>query len=80
MKDFSIAMALVDYVPVLFFAAAALILQGDLYNKMCKGTYALFAAGSINVAVAGLLKATYKLLYAAGICDFTPLNDMFFPV
>jgi len=80
MKDFSIAMALVDYVPVLFFAAAALILQGDLYNKMCKGTYALFAAGSINVSVAGLLKATYKLLYAAGICDFTPLNDMFFPV
>ena len=80
MKEFSIAMALVDYIPVLFFAAAALILQGDLYNKMCKGTYALFAAGSIDVAIAGLLKATYKLLYAAGVCDFAPLNDMFFPV
>lgn len=80
MKDFSILMALVDYIPVLFFAAAALILQGDLYNKMCKGTYALFAAGTIDVACAGLLKATYKMLYAAGICDFTPLNDMFFPV
>ena len=30
--------------------------------------------------VAGALKATYKLLYAAGICDFEPLNAMFFPV
>lgn len=80
MKDFSIAMALVDYIPVLFFAIGAIFLQRDLYNKMSKGAFALFAAGTINVFAAGLLKATYKLLYAAGICDFEPLNAMFFPV
>jgi len=80
MKDFSIAMALVDYIPVIFFGIAALILQRDLYNKMSKGAFALFAAGTINVFSAGALKATYKLLYAAGICDFEPLNAMFFPV
>jgi len=80
MKNFSIAMALVDYIPVLFFAIGAVILQRDLYNKMSKGAFALFAAGTINVFAAGALKATYKLLYAAGVCDFEPLNAMFFPV
>lgn len=80
MKDFSITMALVDYIPVILFGAAAVILQCDLYNKMQKYAFALFAAGTINVFCAGVLKATYKLLYAAGICDFEPLNSMFFPV
>lgn len=80
MKDFSVSMALVDYVPVVFFAVAAVILMRDLYNKMSKGAFALFAAGTINVTCAGALKATYKLLYALGICDFEALNEMFFPV
>lgn len=80
MKDFSVSMALVDYIPVIFFAAAAVILMRDLYNKMSKGAFAIFAAGTINVTCAGALKATYKLLYALGVCDFEALNDMFFPV
>ena len=80
MKDFSIAMALVDYIPVALFAAAAVLLQRDLYHKMSKGAFALFAAGTVNIFCAGALKATYKLLYAAGICDFAALDHMFFPV
>lgn len=80
MKDFSVSMALVDYIPVIFFAIAAIIFMRDLYNKMSKGAFALFAAGTINITCAGALKATYKLLYAAGICDFEALNAMFFPV
>jgi len=80
MKDFTVAMALVDYIPVICFGVAAFLLQRDLYNKMCKGSYALFAAGTINVFCAGALKATYKLLYASAVCDFEPLNAMFFPV
>ena len=80
MYEFSVPMALVDFVPVLLFAAAGVILMRDLYNKMSKGAFALFAAGLIDVTGAGALKALYKLLYAAGICDFTPLSDMFFPV
>ena len=79
MKEFSVSMAFVDLVPVLLFAAAGLILMRDLYNKMSKGAFALFAAGLIDVTCAGALKALYKLLYAAGICDFTPLSQMFFP-
>lgn len=80
MYNFSIPMALVDYIPVIFFGITMVLLQRDLYNKMYKGAYALFAAGTINVFCAGFLKATWKLLYAAGICDFHVLNTMFLPV
>ncbi len=80
MNEFSVAMALVDYIPVALFAAAAVLLQRDLYNKMSKGAFALFAAGTIDVFCAGFLKATWKLLYAAGVCDFQALDQMFFPV
>ena len=80
MKEFSVSMALMDFIPVLLFGAASVILMRDLYNKMSKGAFALFAAGTIDVTCAGALKALYKLLYAAGVCDFTPLSDMFFPV
>lgn len=80
MYNFSIPMALVDYIPVLFFGIAALLLQLDLYNKMGSSAFSLFAAGTINIFAAGFLKATWKLLYAAGICDFAALNTMFLPV
>lgn len=80
MKDFSVSMALVDYIPVIFFGIAAVLLMRDLYNKMSKGAFALFAAGTIDIFCAGALKATYKLLYASGVCDFEALNNMFFPV
>lgn len=80
MKDFSVPMALVDFIPVILFAVSAVLLQRDLYNKMSKGAFALFAAGTINVICSGALKALYKLLYGAGICDFERLNAMFFPV
>ena len=80
MNDFSIAMALIDYVPVALFAAAAVLLQRDLYRQMSKGAFALFAAGTVNIFCAGFLKATWKLLYAAGVCDFRALDEMFFPV
>ena len=80
MYHFTIPMALVDYIPVAFFGVSAVLLLRDLYNKMYKGAYALLAAGSINVFMAGFFKATWKLLYAAGICDFTALEEMFMPV
>ena len=80
MKDFSVSMALVDFIPVILFVIGAIILQRDLYNKMSKGAFALFAAGTIDIILAGSLKALYKLLYALNVCDFTPLSEMFFPV
>ena len=80
MYNFTIPMALMDFVPVFFFGVSAVILLRDLYNKMGKGTYALLAAGGVNVFMAGFCKALWKLLYAAGICDFVVLEKMFMPV
>ena len=73
-------MALFDYIPVAFFAIGAVILLRDLYNKMSKGAFALFAAGVIDIIMAGFLKATWKLLYAGAQIDVSALNAMFFPV
>ncbi len=80
MKEYSVLMSLVDYIPVLFFAFASVILIRDMYNKMSKGAFALFAAGTIDVICAGFLKATYKLLYSFGVCDFEALSNVFFPM
>ena len=80
MKDFTVPMALVDFIPVLLFAIAAIMLQRDLYNKMSKGAFALFAAGTIDIIFAGFCKAFYKLLYSIGVADFESLNKMFFPL
>ena len=80
MYNFTIPMALMDFVPVIFFGVTAVILLRDLYNKMFKGAYALLAAGSVNVFMAGFCKALWKLLYAASICDFVALEEMFMPV
>ena len=80
MYNFTIPMALMDFVPVVFFGITAVILLRDLYNKMFKGAYALLAAGSVNVFLAGFCKALWKLLYAANICDFVALEEMFMPV
>ncbi|SCZ80478.1 hypothetical protein [Pseudobutyrivibrio xylanivorans] len=80
MKELSVIMALVDFIPVAFFAVAAIVLQRNLYNKMSKGAFALFSMGTLDIVFAGFAKALYKLLYGASICDFQALSDMFFPV
>ena len=80
MYNFTVPMALMDFLPVFFFGVTAVLLLRDLYNKMFKGAYALLAAGSVNVFMAGFCKALWKLLYAANICDFIVLEKMFMPV
>ena len=76
----TVPMALVDYIPVCCFLIASIVLQRTLYAEMSKGAFALFAAGTSMVFVAGFFKATWKLLYAFGICDFQALNQSFFPM
>ena len=80
MYEFTVPMGLMDFVPVVLFGIAAVLLQRDLYNKMPKYAFACFAAGTVNIFLAGFLKALWKLLYAAGVCDFQVFNAMFMPV
>ena len=77
--DFTVEMALVDYIPVAFFAIAAFILMRDLYNKMVFPVFITFALGTSAVAFAGACKATWKLIYAASQVNIEFLNKMFFP-
>lgn len=60
MNDFSVIMAITDYVPVVFFAVAAVYLQRDLYEKMSKGAFALFAAGTIDIVYGGPSTDAFK--------------------
>ncbi len=78
--EFTVLMGLVDFVPVILYLISLVLLQRDLYNKMPKYAFACFAAGTINVFTAGFLKALWKTLYAAGICDFQVLNTLFLPM
>ena len=80
MKEYSVVMALVDFIPVILFLVGTVILQRLMYDRMSKGQFALFAAGTVDIILAGVGKATYKLLYALHICDFESLSNMFFPV
>ena len=80
MYEFTVPMGLMDFIPVALFGIIAVLLQRDLYNKMPKYAFACFAAGTVNIFLAGFLKALWKLLYAAGVCDFQVLNMMFLPV
>ena len=77
--EFTIEMALVDYIPVAFFAIASIILMRDLFSKMSKLNFLIFALGVSGVTVAGACKATWKLLIAATETNIPFLNDMFFP-
>lgn len=76
----SIPMALVDFIPVILFVISTVILQRGLYDRMSKGAFAVFSAGTIMVICAGVFKAVWKLLYVLGICDFERLNQTFLPV
>ena len=80
MNGITVPMAIVDFIPVVMFFVATIVLQRDLYNKLVKGAFALLAAGSIMVFLGGFYKASWKILYALNICDFEALDISFFPL
>ena len=80
MDGITVPMAIVDFIPVMMFFVATIVLQRDLYNKLVKGAFALLAAGSIMVFLGGFYKATWKILYALNICDFKALDSALFPL
>ncbi len=80
MNGITVTMALVDFIPVLLFFLAAVLLQRDLYDRLSKGAFALLASGSILVLLSGVFKALWKILYALNICDYQALDISFFPM
>ncbi|MCM1441463.1 MAG: hypothetical protein NC131_19990 [Roseburia sp.] len=80
MNGITVTMAIVDFIPVLLFFLAAVLLQRDLYDRLSKGAFALLASGSILVLLSGVFKALWKVLYALSICDYQALDISFFPM
>ena len=78
--EFSIPMALVDFIPVVLSMISGLIIQKQYHERMSLVDYALLCAGIIMSIVASICKALWKLLYAANIVNFISLNQMFFPM
>lgn len=77
MKEFSIPMAIVDYIPVVLFALAMITVIRNLKKSNPFGLV-LLMIGSLMVSSAGFFKATYKLLYAFGAGDFVWMSNQFF--
>ena len=64
MKEFSVPMALVDYLPVVLFLLACQVIEKDCRKRLANPFGWMFRVGTLLVFAAGFLKATYKLLYA----------------
>ncbi len=79
-NNVTVPMAIVDFIPVILFCVAIIVLEKDFYHKMVKGAYALFVSGSVMVFLGGFYKALWKILYALEICDWEALNSSFFPM
>ncbi|MBR0138387.1 MAG: hypothetical protein IJM15_08240 [Erysipelotrichaceae bacterium] len=75
MKEFTVPMALVDYIPVVLFSLATVILIKNLVRKEKPIAEAMIVIGGFLIAAAGFLKATYKLLYALNVGDFVWMSD-----
>ena len=75
----TVPMALMDFLPVLLFGAAWVILYRDLKNKLdlCSGI--LLPLGAAMVFLAGFLKATWKMQNALGVPAVELFNRMMFP-
>ena len=78
MKEISIVMALVDYLPVVLFLLAAFNIISIVGKKIDKVFLYIFEVGAALVIIAGFLKATYKLLYALNIGDFIWMSNQLF--
>lgn len=76
---YSIPMAIVDFLPVLFYFLASWLIAKDLYNKTSKTAFAFLATGSIMVFIGGAFKALWKLLFCFGI-NYPFFFACFFPM
>ncbi len=72
-------MAIVDFLPVLFYFLAAWLVASDLYPHVGKTTYGLLAAGSLMCFIGGAFKALWKLLFCFGI-NYPAFFTSFFPM
>lgn len=72
-EGFTVSLALVDSLPVIFFIGTTLILAQALGSP-------IFAIGAVASALAGTGKVLWKLFLGLGLGDVKFLNKMFLPL
>lgn len=77
--NYSIIMAIVDFLPVLFYFLAAWLVAKDLYPHVGRTAYGFLAAGSLMCFIGGAFKALWKLLFCFGI-NYPAFFTSFFPM
>jgi len=77
-EPYSIGLALVDFLPNIAFLVGAFFLVK--IAALVKGTRCsrMVMAGAFLIALGGILKATWKLLYAANVGDFQLMSQIQF--
>jgi len=73
MEGFTLSLALLDYVPVAAFGAAVVIAGGAMHSP-------LFIVGAALSFLAGLMKATWKLILGVWKKDIKLMNKAFLPM
>lgn len=72
MSEFSLLLALTDYIPVLAFGASVIII-GKRFGSL------LFVLGAMITLLAGVMKASWKLIMAVKKRDIKWMNRAFVP-
>lgn len=73
MEEFTLALALVDFIPVLAFGIAIIMISLGFHSK-------LFLIGAIISLLAGLFKVLWKLILGTTKKDVKWLNKCFLPM
>lgn len=77
-ETYSIGLALFDFVPNFAFIIGAIYLVRIVVMERGKPCSRMVMAGSVLIILGGVLKATWKLLYAANIGDYQLLSQLQF--
>lgn len=79
-ETYSLALALFDFVPVVFFLIGAIFLVRIAIQMCGLRCGRLAAVGSLLIFVGGFLKAIWKFLFTIGVGDFQILSESQFPL
>lgn len=76
-EDFTVALALVDAIPVIFFSLSMVILAAALAGSGV--AFWIFLVGAVLIVLAGLCKVLWKLFLGLHAGDIKILNKAFVP-
>ena len=76
--EYPVSLAILDYVPNLAFLVGAFFLVRIAAMAQSKKCSRMMMAGTLLITLGGLLKATWKLLYASGVGDFQVMSQVQF--